>query len=150
MGCFNRDVSGQFMHGNGVEPAGQMNLYYRHRENGVTVFRMEIANRQRRIELNQIASILKDGEISPHKRRQPTEAEMAQISDWWTNWQQRKSEGGLSETEQFIAELNLFTDWVARKAPAEQIDQKSDDLLTALLDLRQVVVRKLSQTGDED
>ena len=128
-----------------------MKLYYRHRENGVTVFRMEVANRQRRIELNQIASILRDGKIVPHKRREPTEAELGEIETWWADWQKKSGEDALDETEQFIAELNLFTDWVARKAPADQVDQRSDALLTALLDLRQVVVRRLSEgpEGDE-
>ncbi|MEM6662651.1 MAG: hypothetical protein AAF666_10800 [Pseudomonadota bacterium] len=126
-----------------------MQLYYRHREKGVTVFRMEVANRQRRIELNQIASILADGEVIPHKRRAPTEAELAEISTWWTNWQTRAADGALTQTETFIAELNQFTDWVARRADAGEIDVQSDNLLTALLDLRQVVVRKLSQIEDD-
>ena len=112
---------------------------------------MEVANRQRRIELNQIASILRDGKIVPHKRREPTEAELGEIETWWADWQKKSGEDALDETEQFIAELNLFTDWVARKAPADQVDQRSDALLTALLDLRQVVVRRLSEgpEGDE-
>ena len=126
-----------------------MKLYYRHRENGVTVFRMEVANRQRRIELNQIASIIGKGEIVPHKRREPTEAELAEIKTWWDTWRERP-EDSLDETEQFIRQLNLYTDWVARRAPAEQVDRQSDELLTALLDLRQVVVRRLSEEPEGD
>ncbi|MEM7210870.1 MAG: hypothetical protein AAF479_03095 [Pseudomonadota bacterium] len=122
-----------------------MQLYYRHRQNGVTVFRMEVANRQRRIELNQIASILHDGRIVPHKRRPATDAELTEIEAWHADWKRRSGDEELTETEQFVAELNQFTDWVARRAPAEQVDRQSDLLLTALLDLRQTVVRRISQ-----
>ncbi|MEM7060067.1 MAG: hypothetical protein AAF557_20995 [Pseudomonadota bacterium] len=128
-----------------------MKLYYRHRENGVTVFRMEVANRQRRIELNQIATIMEDGEVVPHKRRAPSEAELAEIGTWRQNWTEKQEADAFDETEKFIEQLNLFTDWAARKAPAKQIDVQSDALLTALLDLRQVVVRRLSEgPSDED
>jgi len=122
-----------------------MQLYYRHRTNGATVFRLEVANRQRRIELNQIATIDRDGTIAPHPRRAPTDAERGEIAVWWQDWQDRTAAGALSETEQFIATLNHFTDWAARHAGAREIDTRSDALLTALLDLRQVVVRRLSQ-----
>lgn len=125
-----------------------MKLYYRHRENGVTVFRMEVANRQRRIELNQIATI-RGGEIIPHKRRQPTDTELSEIKAWDEASSAKRDADDFVETEKFIEQLNLFTDWAARKAPADQIDQHSDALLTALLDLRQVVVRRLSE-GVED
>lgn len=130
--------------------AGGMKLYYRHRDKGVTVFRMEVANRQRRIELNQIASIMRDGEIIPHKRRHPTEVELAEISVWWNNWLNRSEAGEITEIESFISQLNIFTDWLARRADHDDVDVQSDALLTALLDLRQVVVRRLSEdpTGD--
>jgi len=125
-----------------------MKLYYRHRDNGVTVFRMEVANRQRRIELNQIATILKDGTIAPHKRRPPSDAEREEIAAWWADWQTRSATGDVCETEKFIAALGQFTDWLARRAPGEEVDQQSDALLTALLDLRQTVVRRLSNLDD--
>ena len=138
-----------------AKPSGQavdrhMQLYYRHRRNGVIVFRMEVANRQRRIELNQIATISSDGEITPHARRTPTEAELTEIRAWWTDWTSRGDENPLNETEAFLVELNRFTDWVQRHAPDAQVDAHSDPLLMALLDLRQVVVRRLSKIGDDD
>ena len=115
----------------------------------MTVFRMEVANRQRRIELNKIATILGDGTISPHPRRVPTEIETQQIKDWWTDWQTRSDAGELDQTEQFIADLNRFTDWMARRADGAEVDARSDALLSALLDLRQTVVRRLSQVGPD-
>ena len=126
-----------------------MQLYFRHRENGIVVFRMEVANRQRRIELNQIATISRDGDITPHKRRAPTEAEMAEIAKWLSDWQARADAEQLNETEKFLVELNRFTDWVQRRAEHAEIDAHSDPLLMAILDLRQVVVRRLSEDSPE-
>lgn len=127
-----------------------MQLYYRHGEKNVAVFRMEVANRQRRIELNRIASIARDGTITPHKRRKPTGDEMEKIAAWWADWQDRAGNDALDRTERFIADLNRFTDWMARRADGSEVDARSDALLTALLDLRQVVVRRLSQIDEDD
>ena len=121
-----------------------MNLYYRHRKNGVVVFRMEVANRQRRIELNQIASIAKTGDIIPHKRRPPTEAETAEMSAWWTKYKAREDAEALDGTEAFQIEINRFTEYMQKGASDEEVNAQSDALLMALLDLRQVVVRRLS------
>ncbi len=129
--------------------ADRMQLYYRHRQNGVTVFRLEVANRQRRIELNRIASLSRTGKITPHPRRVPSDAERDEIARWWQDWQDRRAAGSLGETERFVETLNHFTDWVARRADGAEIDARSDALLTALLDLRQVVVRRLSQIEPE-
>lgn len=122
-----------------------MKLYYRLRKKGALVFRMEIANRQRRIELNQIATISADGEVVPHRRRPATDAEIAEAASWWQDWCARRKAGRLAETERVMAELNAFTDWMAREAPDGEVATLSDPLLMALLDLRQVVVRRLSE-----
>ncbi|MFK7943948.1 MAG: hypothetical protein AB8B85_13685 [Paracoccaceae bacterium] len=130
--------------------AGSMKLYYRHRKNGAVVFRLEVANRQRRIELNQIASIAKTGEVIPHKRRPATEAEIKEIQRWWADWHARADTEQLSDTDKFLVELNQFTDWFQRRAENEEVDAASDPLLMALLDLRQVVVRRLSDIPGDD
>ena len=122
-----------------------MKLYYRLRRQGALVFRMEVANRQRRIELNQVAAISASGEVTPHRRRPASDAEMAEAAAWWRDWCARRDAGRLTETERFMAELNGFTDWMAREAPDDEVAGLSDPLLLALLDLRQVVVRRLSE-----
>lgn len=127
-----------------------MKLYYRHRKLGAQVFRMEVANRQRRIELNQIASITNSGKIVPHKRRPATEAELAEIAQWWADWQARRDAGTLKHIEGFMNDLNQFTNWIAKDAPDSEVDALSDDLLMALLDLRQTVVRRLSNIETDE
>ena len=124
-----------------------MQLYFRHGADGVTVFRIEIANRQRRIELNRIACIAPDGKVVPDKDRPPSAEEQDRIRAWWSDWQERSAGGRLDRTERFIADLNHFTDWLSGPASDAEVDARSDDLLTALLDLRQTVVRRLSEVG---
>lgn len=122
-----------------------MKLYYRVRKQGALVFRMEVSNRQRRIELNQIAAITGKDEIRPHKRRPPTDAEEAEIREWWRTHKARREAGELDDVEVFMEELNKFTNWVEKEAPNATVSEQSDPLLMALLDLRQVIVRRLSE-----
>ncbi len=126
-----------------------MKLYYRVRKQGALVFRMEVSNRRRRIELNQIAAITGKDEIRPHKRRPPTEAEEAEIHAWWEAHKVRRDAGELNEVEVFMEELNKFTTWIDKEAPAAAVSEQSDPLLLALLDLRQVIVRRMSETEPE-
>lgn len=122
-----------------------MKLYYRIRKQGALVFRMEISNRQRRVELNQIAVINGKGEVRPHNRRAPTEDELAEITTWWADRNLREAQGSLTDAEDFMATLNRFTQWVDKDAPLADVNTASDPLLLALLDLRQVIVRRLSE-----
>jgi hypothetical protein len=122
-----------------------MKLYYRVRKQGALVFRMEVSNRQRRIELNQIAAITGKDEIRPHKRRPPTAEEEAEIRAWWADHKTRREAGELDEIETFMEELNKFTNWIEKEAPNAAVGAQSDPLLMALLDLRQVIVRRLSE-----
>ncbi len=64
--------------------AGELpDYYFRVRENGAFVFRVDTENRMRRIEMDQIAAInIRNGEIKPHGDRELTDADMAAIRDW--------------------------------------------------------------------
>ena len=126
-----------------------MKLYFRHHDQGAQVFRMEVANRQRRIQLNRIATVTAHGDVVPQGDCSASEPELARIRSDWAAWRQRRDDGNLSPTETFMAELNRFTDWVASDAPNSEVDTLSDDLLLALLDLRQTVVRRLSEIESE-
>ena len=57
--------------------------YFRVRENGAAVFRVDTENRQRRIEMDQIAVInIRNGEVKPHGDRALSEDDLAQIEAW--------------------------------------------------------------------
>ncbi|MEJ6814406.1 MAG: hypothetical protein QNK87_09235, partial [Octadecabacter sp.] len=57
--------------------------YFRVRENGVAVFRVDTENHQRRIEMDQIAVInIKDGEVKPNGDRQLSPEDIERIESW--------------------------------------------------------------------
>ncbi len=57
--------------------------YFRIRENGAAVFRVDTENRNRRIEMEQIAvANLKNGEIKPQGERKLTPEELTLIRRW--------------------------------------------------------------------
>ncbi|MGR3365720.1 MAG: hypothetical protein ACU0CY_16235, partial [Maritimibacter harenae] len=57
--------------------------YFRVRENGAFVFKVDTQNRHRRIEMDQIAVVnTRTGEIKPNGERTLSNQDMAAISDW--------------------------------------------------------------------
>ena len=57
--------------------------YFRVRDNGAFVYRVDTENRQRRIEMDQIAVVnIRNGEIKPHGNRTLTDADKVRIDAW--------------------------------------------------------------------
>lgn len=57
--------------------------YFRVRENGAAVFRVDTENRNRRIEMDQIAVVnIRNGEIKPQGNRVLDAADMDAINGW--------------------------------------------------------------------
>ncbi|MEL6478299.1 MAG: hypothetical protein AAFR17_13305 [Pseudomonadota bacterium] len=123
-----------------------MKLYFRKRKQGAFCFRLDVENRQRRLELIQIATITGKNEIRPHKRNPPTEAETAEIEAWIAE----QASGRVKSTaEQAIEDINLITQWIAKEAGDEEVLAHSDPILLAVHDLRHEIVRRLSKVGDK-
>ena len=127
--------------------------YFRVRENGAVVFRVDTANKMRRIEMDQIAVVnVKNGEIKPHGQHELTAEERARIADWLADRQQVLAARQIEDIQRTIDHLNLTTTWAQQKASPDQINQVADALLLAMHDLRSVLVRKksaqLSDTKD--
>ena len=58
-------------------------FYFRVRENGAAVFRVDTENRQRRIEMDQIAVVnIRNGEVKPHGDRPLSDQEVDTIRTW--------------------------------------------------------------------
>lgn len=123
-----------------------MKLYFRKRKQGAFAFRLDVENRQRRLEMIQIATITGKSEVRVHKRFPPTDLEMEQIEAWIAEQAEGKPQ---SEADHAIREINLIAQWVAKDAGDEDILDCSDPMLLAMHDLRQVIVRRLSQVGDK-
>ena len=57
--------------------------YFRIRENGATVFRVDTENRQRRIDMEPIATVnVKNGKVKPQGDRVLSPGDLAAIEDW--------------------------------------------------------------------
>ena len=117
--------------------------YFRVRENGAAVFRVETETRQRRIEMNQIAVVnVNRGEIKPHGDRVLSEADLSAIQRWMTDRQALLERRDMDDIHRAIDGLNLTTHWAQSRASDAQLDEVTDALLLAMHDLRSVLVRK--------
>lgn len=117
--------------------------YFRVRENGALVFRIDPENRQRRIEMDQIAVVnVRNGEIKPHGGRELSEEDLEIIRDWMADRREVLAEREMDDILRAVDHLNLTTQWAQSRATDEQLELVTDALLLAMHDLRTVLVRK--------
>lgn len=117
--------------------------YFRVRENGAFVFRVDTENRQRRIEMDQIAVInIKNGEIKAHGDRDLSEEDMAAIEAWVAERKETLAARAIDDILRTVDHLNLTTHWAQSRASDEELEAVTDALLLAMHDLRAVLVRK--------
>jgi hypothetical protein len=117
--------------------------YFRVRENGAVVFRLSTENRQRRIEMDEIATVnVKNGNIKPHGEADLSPADLAAIKDWLANRQTLLAAREVDDILRAVDHLNLTTQWAQARASDDQLDAVTDTLLLAMHDLRTVLVRK--------
>ncbi|WP_415919919.1 hypothetical protein [Tateyamaria sp. SN6-1] len=117
--------------------------YFRVRENGAAVFRVDTENRQRRIEMDQIAVInIRNGEIKPHGDRELSDADLTRIKAWMQERTEVLAHRDIDDIHRAVDYLNLTTHWAQSRATEEQLEAVTDALLLAMHDLRSVLVRK--------
>ncbi len=117
--------------------------YFRIRDNGAVVFRVDTENRQRRIEMLELATVnVKNGNIKPHGDTTLSPADLATIRDWITNRTALLAARDIDDIHRAVDYLNTTTQWVQTKASDTQLDAITDDLLLAMHDLRTVLVRR--------
>ncbi|WP_102226030.1 hypothetical protein [Acidimangrovimonas sediminis] len=127
--------------------AGELpEFYFRIRENGAAVFRVDTENRQRRIEMDQIAVVnVKNGEIKPQGDRTLSREETKAIRDWLAARRALLARRDIDDIHRAVDYLNLTTQWVQSKATDPQLEMVTDALLLAMHDLRSVLVRKKAE-----
>lgn len=117
--------------------------FFRIRENGAFVFRVDTENRQRRIDMEQIAAInIRNGEIKPHGGRALSERDLAEIKTWMAERSAVLAARDIDDIKRAVDHLNLTAHWAQTKATDEQLEVVTDDLLLTMHDLRSVLVRK--------
>ncbi|NOC83893.1 hypothetical protein GS634_00345 [Ruegeria atlantica] len=125
--------------------------YFRIRENGAAVFRIDTENRQRRIEMDQIAVInIRNGEVKPHGQRVLSERDQAEIAQWMDERRAVLAQRDIDDIHRAVDYLNLTTQWAQSKASDEQLEDVTDRLLMAMHDLRTVLVRKKADRLSKD
>ena len=117
--------------------------YFRIRDNGAAVFRVDTENRQRRIEMEQIAIVNTNrGDYKAHGDRTLTDADKSAIDDWLRARMNTLRQRTVDDIHRAIDHLNLTTQWAQSKASDRELDDVTDALLLAMHDLRSVLVRK--------
>ncbi len=117
--------------------------YFRIRENGAAVFRIDTENRQRRIEMDQIAVVnIKRGDMKPHGDYVLTDADVAAVSEWMAQRTALLARRDIDDIMRTMDHLNLTAQWVQSKATDAELEEVTDTLLLTMHDLRSVLVRK--------
>ena len=120
--------------------------FFRIRENGAAVFRVDDSGRSRRLELEQIATVnVRSGEVKPQGGRALTEEDSAAIAAWLEARRAVLAQREAEEPERCIEQLNLTAQWAQSRAGPDELDAVTDRLILAMHDLRGILVRKKAE-----
>lgn len=118
-------------------------FYFRIRENGAAVYRVSTENRQRRIEMTEIAVVnIRNGNIRPHGGHELSDTEQEVIAVWMEERRAILARRDLDDIHRAIDHLNLTAQWAQSRASDSDLEAVTDRLLLAMHDLRSVLVRK--------
>jgi len=125
--------------------------YFRVRENGAAVFRVDTENRQRRVEMDQIAVVnIRNGEIKPQGDRRLSQEDLAAINAWIIERHAVLAHRDIDDIHRAVDYMNLTTQWAQSRATDDQLDAVTDKLLLAMHDLRSTLVRKKADRLTKD
>ena len=119
------------------------NLYFRVRDNGASVFRLDAKNRDRRLELDQIATVNTNrGDYKVQGGAALSDAEKQAIEGWLKDRMTVLAARDLDDIHRSIDHMNMTAQWAQSKASDAELEAVTDKLLLAMHDLRSVLVRK--------
>lgn len=117
--------------------------YFRIRDNGAVLFKVDTENRQRRIELDEIATInIRNGNVKPHGDHVLTAEETALIRDWMEQRSAQLARRDIDDIHRAVDHLNLTAQWAQSRASDDDLDAVTDALLLAMHDLRSVLIKR--------
>ncbi len=125
-------------------------LYFRIRENGAAVFRVDAENRQGRLNLDPLAfANVRSGEIRVQGSRALSEAERAAIKAWIAGRRETLRARDKAGTAAAVEAINAAAHWAQTKASDAEIEEVAADLLMAMHDLRTVLVRRQAEATEK-
>jgi hypothetical protein len=87
-------------------------FYFRVRENGALVFRVDTANRQKRIEMEPIATVnIRNGEIKPQGGRALSATDLEAIENWVQERRGLLARRDMDDIHRAVDHLNLTSQW---------------------------------------
>lgn len=117
--------------------------FFRVRDNGAFVFRLDTENRQRRIEMDQIAVVnMRNGEIKAQGERLLSDHDIEAIKEWMEERARVLAHREIDDILRAVDYLNNTAHWVQSRATDEQLEAVTDQLLLSMHDLRSTLVRK--------
>lgn len=120
--------------------------FFRVRDNGALVFRVDTGNRNSRLEMDPIAvANIRNGEVKPQGDRALSPEDLAAIRDWMAERSATLAARERDEMARVIEHLNQVAQWAQSKATAEELEQLTEPVLLAMHDLRNVLVRKKAE-----
>ena len=121
-------------------------LFFRTRENGAVVFRVDTQTRNRRMEMTKIAVVnIRNGEVRPNNNQELTEAETEAIQNWMDGRKQVLAQRHIDDIYRAIDHMNNLTQWAQSKATDAELEAVTSSLLLTMHDLRTVLIRKGSE-----
>ncbi|MEJ6395221.1 hypothetical protein V8J82_18315 [Gymnodinialimonas sp. 2305UL16-5] len=118
-------------------------FYFRIRDNGAAMFRVSTENRQKRIEMHEIAVInIRNGNIRPHGNHVLSRNEQDAIDTWVAERRVTLAARDIDDIHRSVEHLNKTAHWAQSRASDADLEAVTDRLLMAMHDLRSVLVRK--------
>lgn len=133
----------------------QPQLYFRVRENGAAVFCLDSTNRNQSLDLQQIAVVnINRGDFKPHGDHVLSAAETEVISAWVTRRRVMRAAREWDDVQRGIDQISQIAHWAQARASDAQLAEITDDLIFAMHDLRNVLLRKkadrIARRADDD
>ena len=124
---------------------GARGYYFRPRPNGAMLLQIRHDPRLRRTEMHRIAGIeAATGEIRVARNHSLTDEERTLIAEWL-----ERGNGLDGRAARAVSEIGHIAHWAQFRATPEELDAATQDLLLAMQDLREVLVRKLAQRSTD-
>ena len=118
-------------------------LYFRVRDGGAQVFRVDTDGKDGRMRLDPLAHInVKAGDVRVQGDRSLTDADRERIESWITSRRAALDAREMTDLQRTIEAMQAAAHWLNGKADDAKVRDIEDDLLMAAHDLRLAIVKR--------